>query len=77
MVGYESTNISQIWISIKAKVVLIRNVIFDKDIIWDRKLILYSDNDIKGLDKSEALEIEDIQLVENSKVDKTTSTITC
>ena len=64
--------------------VSIRDVIFDKDNIWDGKPIPYFDNDIKELDKaivhikipeSKALEIKDIQLVENSEVDETTSTI--
>ena len=33
MIGYESTNIYRIWISIKKKVVSVRDVIFDEDTI--------------------------------------------
>ena len=60
-------------------------MIFDKDTIWDEKPIVYSDNDIKELDeaivyieisKSETKKIEDIQLIENAKVDKPTPTVT-
>lgn len=52
--------------------------------IWDENLILFFDNDIKELNKiivhieipkSEIQKIEDMQLIENSKVDKTTSII--
>lgn len=32
-VGYESTNIYQVWIPIKKKVIFVRDVIFDKDIV--------------------------------------------
>ena len=65
--------------------VSVRDVIFDEYNIWNGKPIPYSDNDIKELDEaivhieipeSEALEMEDIQLVEDSEVDETTSTIT-
>ena len=85
LVGYESTNIYRVWIPIKKKVVSVRDVIFDEDTIWDGKPIPYSDDDIKELDEaivhieipeSEALEMEDIQLVEDSEVDETTTTIT-
>ena len=40
MLDYESTNIYRVWIFIKKKVASIRDVIFDKDIIWDKKPIL-------------------------------------
>ena len=33
LVGYDSTNIYWVWISIKKKVVFVRDLIFDKDII--------------------------------------------
>lgn len=52
MVGYKSTNIYQVYISIKKKVIFVKDIIFDKNMIWDRKLILYFDNDIKELDKA-------------------------
>ena len=80
-----STNISWVWIPIKKKVVFVRDVIFYKDTISDEKPIPYTSDDIKELDdatvhieipKSEALKIEDIQLVEDSEVDKITPTIT-
>lgn len=73
------------WIPIKKKVVSVKDVIFDEDTVWDRKPIAYSDDDIKELDeaivhieipKLEAKKIEDIQLVEDVKVDKPTPTIT-
>ena len=84
-VGYESTSIYWVWIPIKKKVVSVWDVIFDKDTVWDGKPIAYSDDDIKELDKviihieileSEAKEMEDIQLVEDAKIDKPTPTIT-
>lgn len=68
-VGYESTNIYWIKVSIKKKVVSIRNIIFDKNTVLDRKPIFYFDNNIKELDKAiiyieisefNAKEIEDI-----------------
>ena len=61
-------------------------MIFHKDTIWDKKLIPYTSDDIKELDdaiahieirESEALEMEDIQLVEDSEVDEITTPITC
>lgn len=86
LVDYELTNIYWVWISLKKKVVSIRDIIFDEDTIWDKKLIAYSDDDIKESDKaivltieipeSEAKEIEDIQLVKNAIVDESTPTIT-
>lgn len=85
LVDYELTNIYWVWISLKKKVVSIRDIIFDEDTIWDKKLIAYSDDDIKESDKaivltieipeSEAKEIEDIQLVKNAIVDESTPTI--
>lgn len=65
--------------------VSVKHVIFDKDTIQDRKLILYSNDDIKKLDKAivyigifelKVLKIKNIQLVENFEIDKTTPTIT-
>lgn len=61
-------------------------MIFDKDTIWDRKPIVYSDDDIKELDEvivyieipeSEAKEMVDIQFVKDVEVDKPIPTITC
>ncbi len=84
-VGYESNNIYQIWIPIKKKVVSVRDIIFCKDIVWDRKPIAYSDNDIKGLDEaiihieipeSEAKKMEDIQLIKDVEVHEPIPTIT-
>lgn len=69
----------------KEKVVSIRDIIFDINTICDGKPILYSDDDIQELNKvivnieihkSKALEIENIQLVEDAKIDKSISTIT-
>lgn len=70
----------------KKKGCIYKRYIFDEDTIWDKKPILYSDDDIKELDKAMVLtieipesktkEIEDIQLVENAIVDEPTSTIT-
>ena len=60
-------------------------MIFDKDIVWDRKPIVYFDDSIKELDKaivhieiseSETKEMEDIQLVQDAKIDKPILTVT-
>lgn len=64
---------------------MLRDVIFDKDATWNKKPILYFDDDIKKLDKvivhieifdSKGLEMEVIQFVEDSEVDKITPIIT-
>ena len=69
----------------KKKVVSVRDIIFDKNIVWNRKPILYFDDDIKELDKaivyieipkSKTKKMDDIQLVEDVKVDKPTPIIT-
>ena len=69
----------RVWISIKKKVISVKNVIFYEDTIWDKKPISYTSDDIKELDdaiiyieihESEALEIEDIQLIEDFEVDE-------
>ena len=60
-------------------------MIIDEDTIWDGKPFLYASDDIKQLDdaivhieipESEALEMEDIQLVEDSEIDEIKPTIT-
>ena len=60
-------------------------MVFDKDTMWARKPIPYTNDYIKELDdaivhieifESKALEMEDIQLVENFEVNKTIPTIT-
>ncbi len=85
-VGYESTNIYRVWIPIKKKIILIREVIFDEEEVWDGKPISYSDNDIKKRDKAierievlelEAKEMEDIQLGKDYKVETAITTIKC
>lgn len=56
----------------KKKVISVRDIIFDKDMIWDKKLIPYFNNNIKELDKpiiyikiseSKALEIKNIHFI--------------
>lgn len=59
-------------------------MIFNKDIIWDGKSILYTNDDIKELDdiiiqikipELRVLEMEDIYLVEDSEVEESIPTI--
>lgn len=70
----------------KKKIVFIRDIIFNKDIMSDKKLIPYFDDNIKELNKAithieiiklEVLETKNIQLVKNLKVDKTSLIIIC
>lgn len=69
----------------KNKVVSVRYVIFDKNIVWNEKLIVHSNDDIKELDETiidieisilETKEMEDIQLIKDAKIDKLTPTVT-
>ena len=72
LVGYKSTNIYRIWIPHKRKVISARDVIFDKDKVWDRKPIRLTSDKVQERDKAievveipQAEEQEDIQLAEN------------
>lgn len=85
LVDYKLTNIYWVWIPIKEKVVLVREIIFDKDEVWDGKPIPYSDNDIRELDKAikyikvpelEVNKMENIQLGKDSEIDMAIITIT-
>ena len=71
LVGYESTNIYQIWVPHKKKVISVRDVIFNEDEIWNGESIQYTadriqkmDDVIKIVQVSES-EVEDIQLGED------------
>ena len=72
LVGYKSTNIYQIWIPHKRKVISARDVIFNGDEVWDQKPVRLSPAEIQELDKAvlvvevpQADEQEDIQLAED------------
>ena len=76
LVGYESTNIYRIWIPHKKKVISARDVIFNKDEIWDGKPIRLTHDEIQKLDEAvEVVEVpqtdeqEDIQLAEDQGID--------
>ena len=58
LVGYESTNIYRIWIPHKRKVISARDVIFNKDEVWDQKPIRLSPAEIQELD--EAVELVEV-----------------
>lgn len=67
----------------KKKVILVRNIIFDKDKTWDGKQIQFFSQDIKKLDKaikiikiSQEKIVKKIQLKDNLKL-KSIPTITC
>ena len=72
LVGYKSTNIYQIWIPHKRKVISARDVIFNEDEVWDQKPIRLTPDKIQELDNTvevvevlQADEQEDIQLAED------------
>ena len=69
-VGYKSTNIYRIWVPHKKKVISVRDVIFNKDEIWNGELIQYTadriqkiEDVIKIVQVSES-KVEDLQLGE-------------
>ena len=83
LVGYKSTNIHQIWIPHKRKVISARDVIFNKDKVWDQKPIRLSPAEIQKLDEAVELvevpptdEQEDIQLAEDQEASDFSNTIT-
>jgi hypothetical protein len=70
------TNIYQIWIPHKNKVILASNVLFDEDKFYNRKLIQFTDTLISKLDEvivkvSIALnrDLDDVQLREDSDIE--------
>ena len=72
LVGYESTNIYRIWIPHKRKVISARDVIFNKDEVWDGRPVRLSPAEIQELNEAvevvevpQADEQEDIQLAKN------------
>jgi hypothetical protein len=72
LVGYESTNIYQIWIPHKKKVIWARDVLFDEEEFYDGKLIQFTDILISELDEAIAKvaippnrDLDDVQLKED------------
>ena len=63
------------WILYKQKVILARDVIFNKNEVWDRKLLRLLADNIKELDKaiemvevSQTDKMKDVQLAENKEL---------
>ncbi len=63
LVGYESTNIYRIWVPNKKRVVSVRDVILNKDEVWDGVPLKRTADEIKKLDEA-------IQVIELPQADK-------
>ena len=75
-VKYKTTNIYRIWVQHKKKVVSVRDIIFNKDKVWDGMPFQHTTNKIKKLNKAIQVikllqidKLEDIQLSEDLKVE--------
>lgn len=66
LVGYESTNIYKVWVPHKKKIILVRDIIFQKDECWDGKKIQISMDNIKELNEAiEIMEVPQSEEIEN------------
>ena len=76
LIGYKSINIYRIWVPYKKRVISVRDIIFNKDEVWDGIPLQGTADKIKELDEAiqvielpQSDELEDIQLSEDLEVE--------